>query len=154
PALRVMLEGTNRQEILFIGDPVAANPPAGGKPADQAEYYAQLEGRNVVFTVMIPTKLMDTLRNAQESLREKRFLEFDAGAVTKIELPSPMQPPLPPVTLQRLESAAGQSNAPSAWQVVRRGEGAQGPQTVPADRTAVQHLLEQLSLLSANKFKS
>lgn len=163
PALRVMIEGTNnRQETLFIGDPVAApaTPPAKADatppPAKPpTEYYAQLEGRSAVFTVVIPALLMDRLRNAQESLRETRFLEFDASAVTKIELSSPMQPNQPPLTLQRLEPPAGQAgNVAPPWQVVRRGEGAQGPQTLPADRGAVQRLLEQLSLLSADKFKS
>jgi hypothetical protein len=97
---------------------------------------------------------METLRNAQESLREKRFLEFDAAAVTKIELSSPMQPNVPPVVLQRLEPPAGQGNVAPPWQVVRRGEGAQGPQTLPADRGSVQRLLQQLSLLTAKNFKS
>jgi hypothetical protein len=37
---------------------------------------------------------------------------------------------------------------------VRRGDGAQGPQTIPADTAAVQRLLDQLSLLNAVTFKS
>jgi hypothetical protein len=114
-----------------------------------------LEGRNVVFTVAMPPQLLDSLRNAQTALRETRILEFDASAVTKIELSSPMQPHEAPLTLQRLEPPVGQATTVvPPWQLVRRGEGAQGPQTLPADRTAVQRLLEHLSLLTAITFKS
>jgi hypothetical protein len=167
PTLRIIIEGNNRQETLFIGEPVTPGVAAGALPSAATrpsapsagpvttEYYAQLEGRSAVFTVEIPLPLMDALRNAQENLREKRFLEFDAAAVTKIELSSPMQPNLPPVTLQRLEPPAGQAaNVAPPWQVVQRGEGTQGPQTFPAERSAVQRLLEQLSLLTAKNFKS
>jgi hypothetical protein len=164
PTMRIIIEGTNRQETLFIGEPVPAPASAPVRPAATpsepaapaaTEYFAQLEGRSAVFTVAIPVQLMDTLRNAQENLRERRFIEFDAAAVTKIELASPMQPNQPPVTLQRLEPPAGQAaNVSPPWQVVQRGEGTQGPQTLPAERAAVQRLLEQLSLLTAKLFKS
>lgn len=162
PTLRIILEGNNRQETLFIGEPVTPSAPvrsaiAPAVPAAPAatEYFAQLEGRSAVFTIAIPALLIDTLRNAQENLREKRFLEFDAAAVTKIELWSPMQPNQPPVTLQRLEPPAGQpANVAPPWQVVQRGEGTQGPQTLPAERVAVQRLMEQLLLLTAKTFKS
>ena len=40
------------------------------------------------------------------------------------------------------------------WQIVLRGDAAQGPSTLPADRAAVQRLLDQLALLSAEQFKS
>jgi hypothetical protein len=66
-----------------------------------------------------------------------------------------MQPNVPPLTLQRLEPPAGQAtNVAPPWQVVQRGADAQGSQTLPADRAAVQRLLEQLSLLTAKSFKS
>lgn len=173
PLLRITLEGNNRHETLFIGEPVrpataaptpppvnvpTATPPAApaaAAPADTVEHYAQLEGRNTVFTLALPPKLLSDLRNAQKELRETRILEFDASAVSKIDLASPMQPSQPPITLQRLEPPAGQAaTAAPPWQVVRRGEGAQGPQTLTADRAAVQRLLEQLTLLSARTFRS
>jgi hypothetical protein len=169
PLLRIMIEGNNRHETLFIGEPVteapaatpvtAMRPPATREaapvtPETTTEYYAQLEGRNAVFTITLPRPLLDTLRNAQISLRETRILEFDASAVTKIELSSPLQPNQAPLTLQRLEPPPGQTaNTPPPWQVVRRGTGDQGPQPLPADRSAVQRLLEQLSLLEAKSFK-
>ncbi|MGH7945815.1 MAG: DUF4340 domain-containing protein, partial [Opitutaceae bacterium] len=159
PALRIILEGNNRQETLYIGEPVpgaaTVQPaPAPGSPA-APHYYAQLEGRSAVFTVAIPPALMDELRNAQEILREKRILQFDVAAVTKIELSSPMQPNQTPLTLQRLEPPAGQAaNVAPPWQIVRRGEDSQGPLTLPADRGTLQQVLQKLSLLTARSFKS
>ena len=158
PALRVTLEGNGRHETLFLGEPLPL--PVGAKPAANAptEYYAQIEGRAAVFTVAIPSGLEDvvaTLRNAQESLREKRVLDLDPAAVTAVTLTAPAQPTLAPLTLQRLELPAGQAaSATPPWQIVLRSEGGQGSQTLPADRGAVQRLLEQLSLLMAEKFKS
>jgi hypothetical protein len=100
--------------------------------------------------VNIPPALKDTLDHAQEELRETRLLDLDTRAVTAITLTSPNQAPL---TLQRLETGE-QSSDSAAWQIVLRGEGTLGPQTLPADRIAVSRLLEQLSLLAATKFKS
>jgi hypothetical protein len=137
--LRVTLEGNNRHETLFIGGPADGD----------GNYYAQLEGRPAVFTVAISTTLMNTLRNAQNELRDRHVLDFDAGAVTSIALSAPNQPEL---SLQRLESGAGGHGA--GWQVISRGGGGQGPQTLPADSAAVQRLLEQLETLTALEFQS
>ena len=71
---------------------------------------------------------MDTLRNASDELRDRHVLDFDPNAVTSIALSAPNQPEL---DLQRLESAAGGQIA--GWQIIRRGGGAPGPQTLPAD---------------------
>ena len=83
-------------------------------------------------------------------LRDARLLDFDTRAVSAITLAAPNQPPL---TLQRLETG-NQSGEADAWQIVLRGEGAQVPRTLPADRVAVGRLLEQLSMLSATQFTS
>lgn len=163
PALRVALEGNGRYETLFLGEPVppAATPaptpaPAPARPpapATETEYYAQLENRSALFTVMVPNDLIEKLRNAPEKLRETRILDFDVPAVTSITLGSPAQPTAAPVTLQRLEIAANAAES-GAWQVVRRGEGTQGPQTTAAERAAVQALLERLGQLAARAFVS
>jgi hypothetical protein len=137
--LRVTLEGNNRHETLFIG----------GAADGAGNFFAQLEGRAAVFTVAIPEQLMTTLRSAQNELRDRHVLDFDAGAVTSVALSAPNQPEL---SLQRLESGAGGNGA--GWQVVRRGVGSQGPQTLPADPAAVQRLLEQLETLTAREFQS
>lgn len=154
--LRVTVEGNNRRETLLLGDPVPSSAPApapgappsapGAPPAADAaatEYYAQLEGRAAVFTVAISNTLVETLRNAQVSLREKRLLEFDPRNVTAVSLTAPNQPPL---LLQRIDSGATATDA--TWQVVRRGD-APGAAPIPADRAVVQRLLEQLTFLSA-----
>jgi hypothetical protein len=150
PSLRISLEGNNRRETLILGDPVGEPPAtAGSEPADR-DYYAQLEGRSALFTLTMPTELKNTLDNAQEKLREKRLLDFDSHAVTAITLSASNQPPL---TLQRLETGE-QPGDTTDWQIVLRGDTAQGPQTLRADRTAVTHLLEVLSMLSATRFQS
>ncbi|MDB6167853.1 MAG: hypothetical protein JWM88_717 [Verrucomicrobia bacterium] len=148
PSLRISLEGNNRRETLILGDPAPAggDAPSAGNPL----FYAQLEGRSALFTVSIPKSLLDTLRSAQVSLRETRVLDFDPAAVNAITLTAPNQPEL---ALQRLETAAAGADG-SAWQIVRRGEGAAGPQTKPADRGRVQRLLDQLARLTASDFKS
>ena len=152
PALKITLEGNNRRETLVLGGLVHPDAP------NSDEYYAQLEGRSALFTVRIPSKLpnaiqpelMDTLRTAQVSLRETRILDFDVPTVTALTISAPTQPEL---ILQRLETGT-QSADNSAWQIVRRGEATVGPQTLPADRGAVQRLLDQLSRLTAADFKS
>ena len=146
PSLRVTLEGNNRRETLILGAKVHPDSSA----PDHDVYYAQLEGRSALYTVNIPSKDMEALRTAQVALRETRVLDFDAPAVTAVTLTAPNQPDL---ILQRLETGT-QSADSSAWQIVRRGESAVGPQTQPADRATVQRLLNQLARLAAADFKS
>lgn len=161
PALRVTIEGNNRQETLYLGEEVPPAPAKPGAPPAPApaqahvELYAQLEGRAELFTVLVPRELLETLRQAQESLREKRILDFDPAAVVAVTLAAPVQPNFQPITLQRLEGTSGQPrDAEQAWQVVHRSDGAQAPQTLPADSAAVRSLLQRLSLLTADTFKS
>ncbi|QYM80046.1 DUF4340 domain-containing protein [Horticoccus luteus] len=137
PSLRLTLEGNSRRETLLLGDPVSA--AAATSTQDSVEYYAQLEDRNALFTVKLPRPLLDTLRNAQETLRERRLLDFDPNGITAVTISAPNQPDL---VLQRDIDA-------SAWQLVRRAAG--GSQTQPADPKLVQRLLEQLTHLSAQR---
>ncbi|MEO6001630.1 MAG: DUF4340 domain-containing protein [Opitutus sp.] len=152
PALRVSLEGNSRRETLVLGDVVGdvAPTPASAAPPAERDYYAQLEGRSALFTITISEQLRLTLDRAQEKLRETRLLEFDARSVNAITLTAPNQPPL---TLQRLETGEQASDAAS-WQIVLRGDGGLGPQTLAADRVAVARLLDQLALVSATEFTS
>ncbi|MBI5381640.1 MAG: DUF4340 domain-containing protein [Opitutae bacterium] len=151
PTLRVTLEGNNRRETLLLGGQLPAAPTAAGaKPADAHEFYGQMEARegkpSVIFTVLVKDDLIKALRKAQDELRERRLFEFEPAAVTAITLRAPDAPEL---MLQRLESAAGSESTP--WQIVRR-DGAQAPVTQPADRGAVQRLLEKLGQLAARDF--
>jgi hypothetical protein len=153
PTLRLAIEGDNRTETLFLGSPVDSAPreAAGAAPvAGDREYYAQLEGRPAIFTVVLPAALMNTLRNAQEELRDRHVLEFDPGAVTAIILDAPNEG-RPELTLQRLEGSAGAEGA--GWQLIG-ATAARGPQPLAADRAAVQRLISQLALLTAEKFQS
>jgi hypothetical protein len=139
PAMRVTLEGNNRQQTLLLG----------GASAVPDTYFAQLEDRSAVFTVEIPAPLMRTLRYASDELRDRHVMDFDPGSVTSVALSAPNQPEL---ALQRLEPAAGSHDA--GWQIIRRGAVAQGAQTMPADSAVVQRLLSQLETLTALKFQS
>lgn len=156
PTLRVILEGNNRSETLYLGEPLGSTAvTTGTATAPDIEYYAQLDRRPALFTVAIPAGLLDSLRNALLALRERRILDFDPRTVTAITLASPILANQPPLTLQRLEPPAGSApDAPASWQIVRRGTTTQGPQTLAADRGAVQRLLEQLSLLAAKNFQT
>ena len=151
--LSLTLEGNNRRETLILGGAVRPAAPAPGQPAPTVvEYYGQIEGKSVFFTVAIPTTpidLVNTLRNAQTELRERRVLDFDARAVTAITLRAPNSPEL---VLQRLETTAATGEA-TPWQIVRR-DGTQAPLTQPADVGVVQRLLEKLGQLSAQEFLS
>lgn len=150
PTLRISLEGNNRRETLILGDALGTTAiPQSTATAPDVEYYAQLEGRSALFTISLPAKLKETLDSAQVVLRETRVLDIDPHAVTALTLTAPNQPQL---TLQRLET--GTQGGDPAWQIVLRGDGAQGPQTRPADSDAVSRLLEKLSTLTATAFQS
>ncbi len=164
PVLSVTLEGNNRSEKLILWDrvnPAAPPPPAGSAPAAppakpdaDVEYYAQLDGRDALFTVAIPAPLLDTLLNAPVKLRERRILDFDPRAVTAITIAAPLEPNQPTLTLQRLDQA-GAATGGGDWQLVRRDDAAQTARTLPADGAAVQRLLnDQLRTLSADTFEN
>lgn len=157
PTYRITVEGNNRRETLLLGTPVAA---AVASPTvstgSSVDYYAQLEGRAALFTVALPVgpkSLKETLDKAQEELREKRVLDFEPGLVTAISLRAPNTAGQPSLTLQRLEAPANSADT-AAWQIIRRDNADSASQTLPADRAAVQRLLEQLRLLSAEIFTS
>ncbi len=160
PALRLAVEGNNVQEILYLGEPVAPVPaPAAGAPAAAAprevEFYAQLDGRSSLFTVAVPRPLLDSLRNAQETLREKRILDFDPAALTAITVSAPLQSSQPPLDLKRIvDPAAAGGEAGRDWQIVRRGDNTPGPRTLPADPAAILRLVSRLGGLAAEGFKS
>ena len=162
-AMRLTLEGNNRRETLLLGGavptaaangapgptPGAVKPTTGAAapPPPPTDFYAQIEGRPVIFVVPISAALLKTLQNAQEDLRDPRLLDCDMSAVTALTLRAPNRPE---ITLQRLEATNAES---VSWQLVRRtAAGASNPQ--PADTAAVQHLLARLEQLSALKFLS
>jgi hypothetical protein len=156
PSLRITLEGTNRRETLLLGERVpstgATATAAAGAP-DEVLYYGEMEDRDALFTVSMPTELLNTLRNAQEELRDRRILPLEGAEVTAISIAAPSAPNLPTLTLQRLEPASATAPAaPASWQIVRGGRDSTGPQTRPADREVVARLIQHLTLLSAQEF--
>ncbi len=163
-SLRVTLEGNNRRETLVLGakiadatplpsSPAPATAASLGAPEESEIYYGKMEDKTPIFTVAVPTRLLNTLRNAQEKLRDPRIVDaglhtdVDPTFVNSVTLSAAGQPDL---ILQRLES---NSNNPlnSAWQIVRRTD-EHGQQTTPADREMVERLIQRLCTLSAEKF--
>ena len=156
--LQVTIEGNTRYETLFIGVQAPGKSAPGTHP-----YYAQLEDsskpmdRSPWFTVEIPDEapdsLLGSLRDALERLRERRVLDVDPSLATMITLKAPNQPDL---TLQRLDpdTARAAPASEARWQILLPGDGGQGPATLPADRAAVQRLLDRIALLSAERFMS
>jgi hypothetical protein len=106
-----------------------------------------VENRAPLFTVQFSTDLFNTLRNAQEQLRDRHLLSFDSRALTSITLVAPSRPEL---TLQRLETGQ-QPTDNDPWQIVTRAAN-QAPQTLPADLKLVHRLIEQLYQLEALQF--
>lgn len=145
PQLRVTLEGNSRRETLLLGAPVAPTENAPG-PA-LVEIFARFEDKPAVFTTSLPAALLDTLRTAQDTLRDPHVLDFEPAHVTALTLAAPDQPEL---DLQRLESPQGGET----WQLVVRPGGGQAPQTLPADTAIVRDLLGRLQFLSATRFLS
>jgi len=110
PSLQITLIGNNRRETLLLGslvEPNQQNPSTTAKPgADTAqtiEYYARMEDKTPVFKIALPEPLLKTLRDAQETLRDTRVIDFDPANVTTLTLSAPNTPQ---ITLQRLESAS------------------------------------------------
>ncbi|MBK9992085.1 MAG: DUF4340 domain-containing protein [Verrucomicrobia bacterium] len=151
PELQITLIGNNRRETLLIGsqvDPSATPTATTGESQDPTvEYYARMEDKTPVFTVSLRVQLLETLRSAQETLRDTRVLDIEPSNITTISLSAPN---LPQVTLQRLESSTP-NPATASWQVVRHN-GERGPQTYPADREVVETLLQKLTQLTAERF--
>jgi hypothetical protein len=143
PSLRVTLEGNGR-ETLVLGDQVP--PPAGNLTVAPAanpptEYFAKLESAPTIFTV--DARPFEILRNAQESLRETRFLDFDPAKVSALTIQRENQQ----VRIQKLESGA------DPWQVLAP-DASGAPLPLPADTAVVEGLLDALRNLQAVHFAS
>ncbi|MGA2052161.1 MAG: DUF4340 domain-containing protein [Opitutales bacterium] len=135
PSMRVTLTGGTSQTLL-LGQRV---PPAPDAPNAPAQYYAQLEpvpgepaNATTVFTVAAGP--FEILQNAQESLRERKFLDFDPAAVSALEV----QFGNTSVRIQKSESGD--------WQIL--------PALDPADAALLQELLDNLQKLEAVNFAS
>lgn len=144
PHYRLTLEGANRRETLLLG----AAAPAPVADAAHPEFHARLEDRPTAFTTAVPAALLETLRTAQETLRERRLLDFDPADLTGFTLTAPSQPGQPELVFAQ-DPAAGAD----LWQLTVRRAGA-APQTLAADPTVVRGLIERLTILAATRFLS
>ncbi len=150
PSLRITLEGNNRRETLLLGNSPGEAPAADATtpPAEQV-YYARIENRAALFTVAIPTELLNTLQNAQARLRDPLVLDLSGRTVDSISLTDGDGNE---VILQKLESGGGALANASGWQVVRRADDGT-LHTQPADRSVVEEmLLRDLRELRAQSF--
>jgi hypothetical protein len=134
PAMRITLTGGTSQTLL-LGERVPVAPGAN----TTAQYYAQLEptpgeaaNATTVFTVAAGP--FEILQNAQESLRERKFLTFDPAAVSALSV----QFGNTSLRIQKSESGG--------WQIL--------PALDPADPALVQRLLTNLQNLEAVNFAS
>ena len=143
PSLRITLEGNSRRETLLLGLPVKQSG-AGGPAPGSAEYYARLEDRPTLFTVVVPDKVRGTIDAAQTALRDPLVLDFDPARVTAITLAAPL---LPELRIQKLDATA---TGPAAWQLAASGSAA----PLRADPDLVARLLRNLQLLKAVRFHS
>ena len=148
PSLRVTIEGNSRRETLLVGRPYPVDASIKKDPANPVAYfYARMADRLQIFVTSIPDGkdgLLDTLRLAQDKLRDTRILDFDPAAVTAISLAAPGQPE--PLVLRREDQAPG-STAPTSWVIVRPS----GAPALPADSQLVSNLLQRLALLTVTK---
>ena len=139
--LRLTVEGNQRRAILLLGAPVPVEAKPGVTLAE-TELYAKLEDRAAIFTVKVSDSLLDSLRNVQTELRDRRILDFEPARLTALALTAPGQPE---VSLQRLETGA--------WQVLAR-QGTEVAQPQAADQAVVDRLIAQLGQLRAVAFHS
>ncbi|WP_269525789.1 DUF4340 domain-containing protein [Coraliomargarita parva] len=131
PAMRVTLNGNKRRQTLLIGN---LDPNATGEPS----YFAKLEDNPTVFTV--EAKAFDELREAQEALRERNFMNFDPDALNAINITESGRE----IRLQRLETGED-------WQVIQSSEGG-NIQPYRADPEVVDSLIDNLKNLRASSF--
>ncbi len=132
PALILTLDSHNRRQTIFVGKEFTAD-------SGELLRFARLGQSLETFTV--PAAPFTNLAQAQESLREKRFLRFDPSLLTTIELDMADRV----LVLQKLETGT--------WQVLHTNT--QGTYTTwPADGSVMQHLIRSLVGLKAESFVS
>ncbi len=101
PSMRVTLHGNKRRQTLLIGNKVPTTQADDEIPS----YFARIEDNPTVFTVT--AEPFDKLREAEEALRERNFMNFDPAALTSIHLSEgDLQ-----IRIQKLETG-------NSWQVI------------------------------------
>ena len=132
PFMQVTIHGNQRRQTLIIGD---LDPEAEGV----SHYFAKLEDNPAVFTVL--ARPFDALREAQEALRERDFVNFDPQQISAVNIAENGRK----IRLQRLETGDDH------WQVLE-STGENEIQPHRADPSIMARLLEDLETLRASGF--
>lgn len=133
PSMRLTVEAADKRQSILIGNQV---PDTG----DDALYYAKSSENDTIFT--IPGLLFDnSLNNAQEDLRDRRFVKFDPNSLSTIEITQSDRS----VSLQKLETGT--------WQVLQREQDG-NVTAVAADTKNLADMMSTLYLLRAQSFIS
>lgn len=132
PFMRITLHGNKRRQTLLIGDRVSSNPDNGTPP-----FFARLEDNPVPFTV--DARPFENLLQAQESLRERNFTQFDPSGLNAIYISGDDRE----IRLQQIET--------EEWQVLESsGDGKVQPRR--ADPEVMRSLIENLRQVRAKAF--
>jgi hypothetical protein len=132
PFMQVTIYGNKRRQTLIIGN---LDPDSQGAP----QYFAKLEDNPAIFTVL--ARPFDALREAQEALRERNFMNFDSSMLSAINISDNGRK----IRLQKLET--GEND----WQVLE-SRGGNEIQPYRADPAIMNSLIKDLSSLRAKGF--
>ena len=132
PFMQVTIHGNKRRQSLIVGN---LDPNSQGAP----QYFAKLENNPAIFTVL--ARPFDILREAQEALRERNFMNFDPSKLSTINISENGHK----IRLQKLET--GEND----WQVLE-SNGENEIQPYRADPAIIDSLLKNLSTLRASGF--
>ena len=132
PFMQVTIHGNKRRQTLIVGN---LDPDSQGAP----QYFAKLENNPAIFTVHARPFVI--LREAQEALRERNFINFDPSKLSTINISGNGRK----IRLQKLET--GEND----WQVLE-SNGENEIQPYRADPAIMDSLLKNLSTLRASGF--
>ncbi len=129
PSMEITLQGNRRRQTLLLGETDSA--------ARQRAYFARLEDNPTVFTV--PAAPFDALREAQDALRQRNFIQFNPASVSGITIGQNGRS----IRLQKLETGD--------WQIIQTNDSGE-VQTLAADAAIISDLLQRLRELRAVSF--
>lgn len=132
PFMRITIHGNKRRQTLIVGN---LDAQATGTP----QYFAKLEDNPAIFTVL--ARPFDALREAQEALRERNFVNFDPSVISAINISEDGRK----IRLQKLETSDND------WQVLE-SKGEEEIQPHRADPVIMGRLLDDLATLRASGF--
>ena len=132
PNMRVTLLGINQRQTLIIGNLDESEP-------ETTVFYAKLEDNPTVFTVSATP--FAALKDAQEALREKRFIKFSPELITDLSINQSNTS----VNLQKLESGE--------WNILQN-EPQRQTTSLSADSNIIVQITDALRNLEAMEFIS